>query len=79
MPHNAQPQCSSKVLTSAQLVTEPLSQLPALGQLLPKALAQVVVDVSAAEKLLEGPQSIVQMLGQAAAQPTALPQCLPQV
>lgn len=68
-----------KVLTGAQLVAEPLSQLPALGQLLPEALAQVVVYVSAAEEVLKGPQSIAQVLDQAAAHPTALPQCLPQV
>lgn len=74
------PQCHpAKVLTSAQLVTEPLSQLPALSQLLPKALTLVVVNVSATEEVLKGPQGIMQVLGQAAAHPAALPQCLPQM
>lgn len=68
-----------KVLTGAQLVTEPLGQLPALGQLLPESLAHVVVDVGTAEEVLKGPQSITQVLGQAAAHAAALPQRLPQV
>lgn len=66
-------------IPGAQLIAEPLSQVPALGQLLPEALAQVVVDVSAAKELLKGAQGIAQVLGQAAAHSTALTQCLPQV
>lgn len=73
------PTAPLEVLTDAQLVAEPLSQVPALGQLLPEALAQVVVNVSAPEEVLEGAQGVPQVLGQAAALPTALPQHLPQV
>lgn len=51
-------------LTGAELAGEPVCQLAALGQVLPEALPQVVVNVIAPQKVLKGLYCIFCMLGE---------------
>ena len=66
-------------LTSADLGADSLSQSAALGQLLPEALAHVVVDVVGPQQLLEGLGGVAQVLGEDVAHPPALPLPLAEV
>ena len=69
----------SRPLTSADLGADPLGQSPALSQLLPEALAHVVVDVVGPQQLLEGLGGVPQVLGEDVAHPPTLPQTLAEV
>lgn len=51
-------------LTGAELAGEPVCQLAPLGQVLPEALPQVVVNVIAPQKVLKGLHCVFCMLGE---------------
>lgn len=51
-------------LTGAEFAGEPLGQLAPLGELLPEALPQVVVDIVAPQKVLERFYCIFRVLGE---------------
>lgn len=69
----------AKALTPADLCADPLCQGAALSQLLPEALAHVVVDVVGPQQLLEGLGGVAQVLGEDVAHAPTLPQPLAQV
>lgn len=69
----------SRSLTSADLGADSLCQSAALSQLVPKALAHVVVDVVGPQQLLEGLGGVPQVLGEDVAHAPALPQPLAEV
>lgn len=69
----------SSGLTPADLCADSLGQSAALSQLLPEALAHVVVDVVGPQQLLEGLGGVPQVLGEDVAHPPTLPQPLAEV
>lgn len=69
----------TRALTSADLCADSLCQSAALSQLVPEALAHVVVDVVGPQQLLEGLGGVSQVLGEDVAHASTLPKSLAEV